>query len=171
MPLFARITADAARVLGRAGEATRYDSLFVRIRDAFNAKYLIADGVYRDTTLATGPGAPPTVIVKPPAGALQHTSQLLPLAFGLAPDSLRAPLAAKLAADVTRLRGGNAFVGILGSRYFHFVLTDAGFAIWREIDQCGQRVHDRAFGAMNESERSQLLRLLERVRDNLSTED
>jgi DNA-binding MarR family transcriptional regulator len=56
-------------------------------------------------------------------------------------------------------------------RALHIHLTDAGFAIWREIDQCGQRVHDRAFGAMNESERSQLLRLLERVRDNLSTED
>ena len=126
--LFGRITADAARVLGRTSDAARYDSLFVRVRDAFNAKFLGADGVYRDTTMATGPGAPPAVIVKPPAGALQHTSQLLPLAFGLAPDSLRAPLAAKLADDVTRLRGGNAFVGILGSRYFHFVLTDAGFA-------------------------------------------
>ena len=126
--LFARITADAARALGHAADAARYDSLFVRIRDAFNARFLTAEGVYRDTTLATGPGAPPAVIVRPPAGALQHTSQLLPLAFGLAPDSLRAPLAAKLAADVTRRRGGNAFVGILGSRYFHFVLTDAGFA-------------------------------------------
>ena len=125
---FARIAADAARVLGRTADAARYDSLFTRIRDAFNAKFLTAAGEYRDTTLTTGPGAPPTVIVKPPAGALQHTSQLLPLAFGLAPDSLRAPLAAKLAADVTRLRGGNAFVGILGARYFHFVLTDAGFA-------------------------------------------
>jgi alpha-L-rhamnosidase len=31
-------------------------------------------------------------------------------------------------ADVTRLRGGNAFVGILGARYFHPVLTDAGYA-------------------------------------------
>ena len=68
------------------------------------------------------------MLVRPPAGALQHTPQLLAIAFGLAPDSLRAPLAAKLVADVTRLRGGNAFVGILGARYFHPVLTDAGYA-------------------------------------------
>jgi alpha-L-rhamnosidase len=126
---FARIAANAARVLGQPGDAARYDSLFARIRDAFNAKFLTAGGVYRDTTTSTGPGGPPpAVIVAPPAGALQHTSQLLPLAFGLAPDSMRVPLAAKLAADVTQRRGGNAFVGILGARYFHFVLTDAGFA-------------------------------------------
>jgi alpha-L-rhamnosidase len=66
------------------------------------------------------------VIVKPPIGSLQHTSQLLAIAFGLVPDSLRAPLAATVAADVTQQRGGNAFVGILGARYFHPVLTEAG---------------------------------------------
>ena len=127
--LFAHIAADAARALGQTTDAARYDSLFTRIRSAFNAKFLGADGVYHDSTTSTGPGGPPPAVrVKPPAGALQQTPQLLALAFGLAPDSLRAPLAAKLAADVTRLRGGNAFVGILGARYFHPVLTDAGQA-------------------------------------------
>jgi len=127
--LFAHIAADAARALGQTADAARYDSLFTRIRSAFNAKFLGADGVYHDSTTSTGPGGPPPAVrVKPPAGALQQTPQLLALAFGLAPDSLRAPLAAKLAADVTRLRGGNAFVGILGARYFHPVLTDAGQA-------------------------------------------
>jgi DNA-binding MarR family transcriptional regulator len=56
-------------------------------------------------------------------------------------------------------------------RALHIHLTEAGFAIWRDIDQCGQRVHDRAFGDMGEKDRKQLLQLLERVRDNLSTED
>jgi DNA-binding MarR family transcriptional regulator len=56
-------------------------------------------------------------------------------------------------------------------RALHIHLTEAGVAIWRDIDQCGQRVHDRAFGDMGEDDRTQLLRLLERVRDNLSTED
>ena len=56
-------------------------------------------------------------------------------------------------------------------RALHIHLTDAGVAIWRDIDQCGQRVHDRAFGDMAQADRNQLLRLLERVRDNLSTED
>jgi DNA-binding MarR family transcriptional regulator len=56
-------------------------------------------------------------------------------------------------------------------RALHIHLTDAGLAIWREIDQCGQRVHDRAFGAMPQAERDTLMRLLERVRDNLSSEN
>jgi DNA-binding MarR family transcriptional regulator len=56
-------------------------------------------------------------------------------------------------------------------RALHIHLTDAGLAIWREIDQCGQRVHDRAFGAMPLAERATLMRLLERVRDNLSSEN
>jgi DNA-binding MarR family transcriptional regulator len=56
-------------------------------------------------------------------------------------------------------------------RALHIHLTDAGVAIWRDIDQCGQRVHDRAFGDMAQADRDRLLRLLERVRDNLSTED
>ena len=56
-------------------------------------------------------------------------------------------------------------------RALHIHLTDAGTAIWRDIDQCGQRVHDRAFGDMPQAERDELLRLLERVRDNLTPED
>jgi DNA-binding MarR family transcriptional regulator len=56
-------------------------------------------------------------------------------------------------------------------RALHIHLTDAGVAIWREIDQCGQRVHDRAFGDMPQADRDRLLRLLERVRDNLSSEE
>jgi DNA-binding MarR family transcriptional regulator len=56
-------------------------------------------------------------------------------------------------------------------RALHIHLTDAGVAIWREIDQCGQRVHDRAFGNMPQADRDALMRLLEQVRDNLSSED
>ncbi|MFL6591302.1 MAG: MarR family winged helix-turn-helix transcriptional regulator [Luteimonas sp.] len=56
-------------------------------------------------------------------------------------------------------------------RALHIHLTDAGTAIWRDIEQCGQRVHDQAFGDMPQAERDELLRLLERVRDNLTMED
>lgn len=47
-------------------------------------------------------------------------------------------------------------------------LSDAGQAIWRDIDQCGNRVRERAMAGMDESERRQLIRLLERTRDNLA---
>ncbi len=47
-------------------------------------------------------------------------------------------------------------------------LTDAGQAIWRDNDQCGNRVRERAMAGMDDAERQQLIRLLEQARDNLS---
>ncbi len=55
-------------------------------------------------------------------------------------------------------------------RALHIHLTEAGTAIWQDIDQCGQRVHDRALADMDDADRDQLMRLLERVRHNLSVE-
>ena len=52
-------------------------------------------------------------------------------------------------------------------RALHIHLTDAGKAIWRDIDQCGQRVREAALQGLDTGEREQLLALLERVRDNL----
>jgi len=54
-------------------------------------------------------------------------------------------------------------------RALHIHLTDAGKAIWRDIDQCGQRVREAALQGMDAGEREQLLALLERVRDNLNS--
>lgn len=56
-------------------------------------------------------------------------------------------------------------------RALHIHLTDAGTAIWRDIDQCGQRVRERALGGMDDTTREQLTRLLEQVRDNLTRQD
>lgn len=128
--LFAHIASDAARVVGDSANAARYAALFSQIRSAFNAKFLGPDGVYRDSTPRSGPAgmAVTEAASKPPVGSIQQAAQVLPLAFGLVPDSLSAPLAAKLARDVEQMRGGNAYVGILGIRYIFPVLSDAGFA-------------------------------------------
>jgi len=107
---FARIAASVARVLGREQDAERYDRLFETIRSDFNARFLVGD-IYRDQ----------------PDDEFSHTAQVLPLAFGLVPDSLREGLAARLASDIMDHRGGNAYVGILGARYLLPVLTDAGY--------------------------------------------
>ena len=106
----AQLTARAARALGRVEEAAEYERRFERIRRDFNARFLSPDGVYRDK-----PGDPFT-----------HTAQVLPLAFGLAPDHLRESLVQKLADDITGARGGNPWVGVLGARYLLPVLTAAG---------------------------------------------
>ena len=56
-------------------------------------------------------------------------------------------------------------------RALHIHLTDAGISMWRDVDQCGQRVRDRALRGMDDDTRTQLTRLLEQVRDNLVAED
>ena len=56
-------------------------------------------------------------------------------------------------------------------RALHIHLTEAGTAMWRDIDQCGQRVRERALQGMDDATRTQLTRLLEQVRDNLVAED
>ena len=52
-------------------------------------------------------------------------------------------------------------------RALHIDLTDAGIAMWRDVDQCGQRVRERAMRGMDDATRAQLTRLLEQARDNL----
>lgn len=56
-------------------------------------------------------------------------------------------------------------------RALHIRLTDAGMAMWRDIDQCGQRVRECALRGMDDATRAQLTRLIEQVRDNLLSED
>ena len=56
-------------------------------------------------------------------------------------------------------------------RALHIHLTEPGVAMWRDIDQCGQRVRERALRGMDDDTRTQLTRLLEQVRDNLVSED
>jgi alpha-L-rhamnosidase len=122
-----RITADAARALGKPDDAGRYDALFQRIRSDFNAAFLGADGIYRERAIpgvSTAGGGPPAPQV--PMREFVHTAQILPLAFGLVPDSLRAAVAARLADDIRTKSGGNAYVGVLGARYVLPVLTAAG---------------------------------------------
>ena len=56
-------------------------------------------------------------------------------------------------------------------RALHIHLTDAGRDLWRDVDQCGRRVRERAFHGMDEATRAQLTRLLEQARDNLLSPD
>ncbi|MFT4178311.1 MAG: MarR family transcriptional regulator [Thermomonas sp.] len=56
-------------------------------------------------------------------------------------------------------------------RALHIHLTDAGREMWRDVDQCGQRVRERALRGMDDATRAQLTRLLEQARDNLLSTD
>jgi alpha-L-rhamnosidase len=105
-----RIARDVARVLGRAEDAERYAALLARVIADFNARFLSADGAYRET----------------PDQPFQHTAQILPLEFGLVPEERRGALAARLADDIRGPRGGNASVGILGATSVLPALTASG---------------------------------------------
>jgi DNA-binding MarR family transcriptional regulator len=50
-------------------------------------------------------------------------------------------------------------------------LTDAGNAIWKDINLCGQRVLQRATAGMSDAEAGELMRLLELARTNLTSEN
>ena len=74
--------------------------------------------------------------------------------------------------DKLEVKGLISRVADIGDRRaINIHLTQAGMAIWQDINQCGMRVRERAMRDMDESDREQLTRLLLRVRDNLSSED
>ena len=54
-------------------------------------------------------------------------------------------------------------------RALNIVLTDAGLAIWSDIQHCGERVRARAMHGLDQGEREQLFRLLNQVLQNLTT--
>jgi DNA-binding MarR family transcriptional regulator len=56
-------------------------------------------------------------------------------------------------------------------RALNIHLTDAGQAMWQDVNQCGQRVRERAMTGMSDEQRELLTRMLEQVRDNLSFSD
>jgi alpha-L-rhamnosidase len=106
----AAIAADVARALGDTAGAGRYDALGVRIRADFNARFLGADGIYREK--ADEP--------------FVETAQILPLAFDLVPDGRRAAVAKRLADDIVQKHAGHAYVGVIGAAYVLPVLTATG---------------------------------------------
>jgi alpha-L-rhamnosidase len=104
------IAADTARALHDADGATRYDALFSHVKADLNARFLSADGIYRDKA----------------TDAFVQTAQILPLAFNLVPDAQRAAVAQRLADDITSRHGGHAYVGVIGAAYVLPVLTATG---------------------------------------------
>jgi alpha-L-rhamnosidase len=106
----AHIAADTARALHDEPGAARYDELFRSVRSDFNARFLGADGVYRE---------------KADDGFVE-TAQILPLAFNLVPDRQRAAVAENLANDIMTRRAGHAYVGVIGAAYVLPVLTATG---------------------------------------------
>lgn len=106
-----RILADSANVVGRDGDAERYEQQALALRERFNAAFLDLDGgVYRT---ASDPG-------------YRQTSNAIPLAFDLVPQPLRGRVAAGLVADV-HARDDHLNTGALGTAVLLPVLTETGY--------------------------------------------
>ena len=100
----AHLMAQMARALDRSDDAAKYDALFTRVRDAFDAAYVAADGRIKGDT---------------------QTCYVLALRFGLLPDSLR-PLVAQRLVDDIRAKHDHLSTGFVGVGYLCPTLTETG---------------------------------------------
>ena len=118
------LVAEAARILGRAEDAAKYDRLFHAIVAAFDQAFVGPDGSISSTSrpFFRAPGAPP-----PQPGERfgnTQTAYLLALRFDLLPDALRPVVARRLAADVEQ--NGHLTTGFVGVGLICPTLTAIG---------------------------------------------
>ena len=100
----AAILSRIAAVKGLAEDAARYGRLADDIKNAINARFYKGGGVYDNG---------------------RQTAQAFALAFGIAPESERAAVAAKLVAAVER-EGCHVDIGLLGSKHVFRALSRIG---------------------------------------------
>jgi alpha-L-rhamnosidase len=99
-----RLTAGAAKILGREEDAQKYMELFEQIREAFNKAYVAADGRIKGNT---------------------QTCYVLALAFQLLPPEKRNTAVNYLAEDI-QARGGRLSTGFVGTSLLMPMLSQFG---------------------------------------------
>lgn len=100
------ILAQAARILGKAEEASAYAERAEAIRTALNEKWLDPSGTHYATN--------------------SQTSNISALAFGVVPEGNRAAVAQRLIANITEQRGGRLHTGNLGTACIMDALAEHG---------------------------------------------
>jgi alpha-L-rhamnosidase len=112
--LEADLLAKSSAVIGATVDAQRYRALAAAIRSAYNARYWDGENGWYRTLDAKGVAGPPTQV-----------QNVLPLAFGMAPDGHAQDVADAIARDVEKqgLR-----TGVYGTRYLLEILSDYGHA-------------------------------------------
>ena len=97
-----------AKQLGKNEDATRWKNLATDFKNAFNKKFLNREsGQYSNGT---------------------QTSCVLPLAFGLVPDDMKAKVFAHLVDKIENETHGHIGTGLIGGQYLNRVLSDNGRA-------------------------------------------
>jgi alpha-L-rhamnosidase len=112
-----RLTADAARLVGKPEDAARFDAAAKRFHIAFNKRF------YDAKTRSYG----------------SQTANVLALRFGLEPEGERLAVGAALAREVTERHQGHPFIGIHGGVGLFTLLGDTGHAdvAWRALNVAG----------------------------------
>lgn len=100
----ADLTARALRVLGRDEEAAAHEALFAEIREAFNKRYVAADGTIHGNT---------------------QSAYVIAIRFGLLDAAMRERAARHLVADIER-RGTRLSTGFVGVSHLLHALTSVG---------------------------------------------
>jgi alpha-L-rhamnosidase len=116
-----------AHALGRADDEKKYEDLFEKIRAAFQAEFVHADGFVEGADNSPSPfGQINNPNAKSKGGDTQ-TGYVLALHMRLVPDSLRSALGNRLVAKVEG-NGWRLSTGFLGTPYLLGVLVDTGHA-------------------------------------------
>ncbi|MDQ7909030.1 family 78 glycoside hydrolase catalytic domain [Phytohabitans sp. ZYX-F-186] len=102
--------AEIARVLGKTSDAAGFDALAGTIKQAYNA------ALYNPTEKLYSANPP----------EYRQTDNLVPLAFGLAPEADRAAICANLADDVHVEWQDHLDTGAVGTKYIMPILTQCG---------------------------------------------
>jgi len=100
----ASVVSKAAGVLGRREDEAKYARHAESVRQAFLKRFYLGEGVF---------------------GSGSQTAQLMPLAYGMVPDSEKEAAFGRLVAAI-EAKGGHLDTGIYGTRYLMDVLADHG---------------------------------------------
>jgi len=103
----ARLMAKMARLIGKEADAAEFEKLAEGMKEAFNRKFLKAEGLYDNGS---------------------QTAQVLPLAFGLVPDDKKAAVFAHLVKKIEGETNYHIGTGLVGGQWLMRVLSDNGRA-------------------------------------------
>jgi alpha-L-rhamnosidase len=100
----AQILGEFASLLGKEGDAKRFEERRAQIAEAFNGRFLDrAQGFY---------------------GNGSQCSQVFPLYLGIVPEDAKAPVLAHLRKEIVEKRAGHLATGIIGTKYLYKAVSD-----------------------------------------------
>ncbi len=117
-----QLMADFAALLGLTDDKASWTKQAEEMKQAFNRRFLT---VKRGTSVRPGHVLYPDSVYY---GNNTATANLLPLAFGIAPDSVREEVVKNVVADIITKNNGHVSCGVIGISWLMRTLSDNGYA-------------------------------------------